>query len=251
MHWLFTAAFALLGAVAGSFAGVVSERLNTGQSFLVGRSRCNSCARELGPPDLVPVLSWLMSRGRCRTCGARVPGAYAVLELALAALFALSYAKLGLSGALASFLLALFTLAAAVAYDLRHTIVPPGLSGVILFAALAYALLAEPGLAAFGLVLAGAGAIGLGFLLLHALSGGRAMGLGDAPIAFSLSLIVGGNMLSGLLFSFWIGALYGIAVLFMRRGGPRMGIEVPFVPFLALGFLLAYFTGWNPLFSAL
>jgi prepilin signal peptidase PulO-like enzyme (type II secretory pathway) len=50
----------------------------------------------------------------------------------------------------------------------------------------------------------------------------------------------------GILFSFWIGALFGIAVLLRRRGGPTMGIEVPFVPFLAAGFLLAFFTQWNP-----
>ena len=73
------------------------------------------------------------------------------------------------------------------------------------------------------------------------------MGLGDAPIALGLSLLVGfGAAFSGLIFSFWIGALCGILILVLRRGGPRMGIEVPFVPFLAAGYLLAYFTQWNP-----
>jgi prepilin signal peptidase PulO-like enzyme (type II secretory pathway) len=92
-----------------------------------------------------------------------------------------------------------------------------------------------------------AGAIALFFFLLHVLSSGRAMGLGDAPVALALSLMAGTQAIAGLLFSFWIGALYGIFVLSTRRGGPRMGIEVPFVPFLALGFLLALFTAWNPL----
>lgn len=74
------------------------------------------------------------------------------------------------------------------------------------------------------------------------------MGLGDAPSVLGLSLLVGpGSVLPGVLFSFWIGALYGIVVLMTTPKGHRMGIEVPFVPFLALGFLLAYFTGWNPL----
>jgi prepilin signal peptidase PulO-like enzyme (type II secretory pathway) len=73
------------------------------------------------------------------------------------------------------------------------------------------------------------------------------MGLGDAPVAFSLALLVGSAYaFAGLIFSFWIGALFGIGLLLARRGGPTMGIEVPFVPFLAAGFLLAYFTQWNP-----
>jgi prepilin signal peptidase PulO-like enzyme (type II secretory pathway) len=67
-------------------------------------------------------------------------------------------------------------------------------------------------------------------------------------MALGLSLLVGPSVvLPGVLFSFWIGALYGIVVLVSTPRGHRMGIEVPFVPFLALGFLLAFFTGWNPL----
>ncbi len=251
MTLLLTACFAIAGAIFGSFAGVIAERLNTGQSFTSGRSRCNSCARALGPADLVPVLSWLASLGRCRSCEARVPMAYALLELALGALFALAYAKVGLTIALAPLLLALFILAVIIVYDIRHTIVPPVLSFLLFVASLAYAYLSSAGMAAFGLALMVAGIIAAFFFLLHVGSGGRAMGLGDAPIALSVSLIAAGNALAGLLFSFWIGALYGVLILVLRRGGPKMGIEVPFVPFLAAGFLLAYFTGWNPLFSVL
>ncbi len=96
-----------------------------------------------------------------------------------------------------------------------------------------------------------AGVIGLGFLLMHVLSKGKAMGLGDAPIALALSLMVAPYAFAGLLFSFWIGALLGIGILATRQGGPTMGIEVPFVPFMAAGFLLAYFLQWNPLSFAL
>jgi prepilin signal peptidase PulO-like enzyme (type II secretory pathway) len=77
------------------------------------------------------------------------------------------------------------------------------------------------------------------------------MGLGDAPIALSLSLLSAGYVFPGILFSFWIGAVVGIAILVTRPKGHRMGIEVPFVPFLAAGFLLAFFTSWNPLALAL
>jgi prepilin signal peptidase PulO-like enzyme (type II secretory pathway) len=100
---------------------------------------------------------------------------------------------------------------------------------------------------ALGITLIIAGIISAFFFIMHVASGGRAMGLGDAPVALALSILVGSHAFPGLLFSFWVGALYGIIVLSTRRGGPRMGIEVPFVPFLAIGYLLAFFTAWNPL----
>jgi len=73
------------------------------------------------------------------------------------------------------------------------------------------------------------------------------MGLADAPLAAGLALLVGHAALPGFLFSFWIGAGVGIVLLAMAPRGSRMGIEVPFAPFLAAGFLLAYFTQWDPL----
>jgi prepilin signal peptidase PulO-like enzyme (type II secretory pathway) len=73
------------------------------------------------------------------------------------------------------------------------------------------------------------------------------MGLGDTPVAFALSLLAGREAIAGVMFSFWIGAVIGILILVFRRGGPKMGIEVPFVPILAAGFLLALFSQWNPL----
>jgi prepilin signal peptidase PulO-like enzyme (type II secretory pathway) len=82
---------------------------------------------------------------------------------------------------------------------------------------------------------------------MYALSRGRWMGLGDAPIAFSLSLLAGSHAIAGLLYSFWIGGAIGVFILVLAKRGHRMGIEVPFVPFLAAGYLLALFTQWNPL----
>ncbi|MEK9160425.1 MAG: prepilin peptidase, partial [Patescibacteria group bacterium] len=239
--------FALLGAIIGSFAGVVAERLNTGEKWVRGRSRCNSCARELDARDLIPVLSWISSLGRCRTCYARVPVLYVLVELTLALLFALSYLTLGIGWSLVVMCAALSVLMVVVLYDLRHTIVPFGAAMVLLVFSVVYALLVSTSMPALGMTFIIAGCIGLGFALLFFLSQGRAMGLGDAPVALALSLLVAPHALSGLLFSFWIGALVGIVILVSRPKGHRMGIEVPFVPFLAVGFLLAFFTTWNPL----
>lgn len=246
-HSLLLALFATLGAILGSFIGVVAERAYTGQSFSHGHSRCNSCARTLGALDLVPVVSWLVFLGRCRTCRARLPGRYVVGELTLGVLFAASVHMLGLSLALPLLLTALVVLMFIVLYDLAHTIVPlPGLVALFLFS-LAFSLVRAGAVSVFVPVLEVALVIGLGFYLLHVLSRGRAMGLADAPVAFSLSLLAGSMAFSGLLYSFWSGAAVGILILSLRRGGPRMGIEVPFVPFLAFGYLLAFFTQWNVL----
>lgn len=244
-------ACAVLGAVFGSFAGVVTERMYTGQSWFSGRSRCDSCGHTLGGLDLVPVLSFLLSGGTCRACGARISLKLLIVELVMAALFALAYSVLGLSFALAAFLLTLVTLCVIVLYDLRHTVVPPVASTMLGVFSLLYVLLTAHDAHRVGEALLWAGGIGLAFLCLHLFSAGRAMGLGDAPVAMGLSLLVAPYAFGGLLLSFWIGAFVGIMLLVLRRRGPTMGMEVPFVPFLALGFLLAFFIQWNPLLLTL
>lgn len=248
MHLGVVIAFGILGALVASFVGVISERAYTGQSWRKGRSRCDSCRQTLSATDLVPLLSWSLAGGRCRYCGSRLAWSHVVSEALLGLLFAGSYATLGLTLPLLFFLIALSVLTFIVLYDLRHTIVPPFASFLFFVASLVFALSTYADLHSLGLTLLVAGGGSLFLFLVHALSRGRAMGLGDAPLAFSLALLVGGKLaFAGLLFSFWIGALCGIAILLARRGGPTMGIEVPFAPFLAAGFLLAFFTQWNPL----
>lgn len=237
----------LFGSVIASFATVVAERLHTGESWVSGRSRCNSCGRHLTSRDLVPVFSWLLSGGRCRTCGGKVPGAYALIEGATGAAFMLAVYRLGFVPELALVLAFLSVLAFTVAYDVRHTVIPRTASMLLVLLSLSFAGYHALSLASFGEALLTAGIIGAGFFLFYALSRGRAMGLADAPLSFALSLLVAPYAVAGLLYSFWIGGVWGIGVLVTRRGGPRMGIEVPFAPFLAIGYLLAYLIQWNPL----
>ncbi len=226
--------------------GVVVERINTGGSWVGGRSRCDACGKTLRAFDIVPVLSYAAARGRCRMCGTRVSWYGSASEIVLGTLFVLAYLKLGLSNGLPVFLFLLSSLLATVLYDLRHMFVPRPFFLAVAGSALVFAVLVAPSAMMLGAWLLGATAIGLAFFLLFFLSGGRAMGLGDAPIALSLSLAAGSAALSGLIFSFWIGAVVGIGLLVLVPRTRRMGVEVPFVPFLAAGFLLAYFTTWEP-----
>jgi prepilin signal peptidase PulO-like enzyme (type II secretory pathway) len=246
MQLILVIVFFMLGAIIASFVGVISERMYTGQSWLKGRSRCNSCRRILDHFDLVPVFSWLVHKGRCRTCKARLPITYMLSEASLGFLFALSYIVLGLTLSFMLFICVLSIILFIVMYDLRHTIVPWGSAVLLILFSILFSL-AHASLALtlqYGVI---ALCICIGFLLLHFFFKGKAMGLGDAPVVFALSILVGNAAVPGLLFSFWIGAVIGIGILVFRRGGPTMGIEVPFVPFLALGYLLAFFTQWNPL----
>ncbi|MEK7602010.1 MAG: A24 family peptidase [Patescibacteria group bacterium] len=240
----------IVGGLFASFAGVISERLNTGESWSRGRSRCNSCSEVLSVVDLIPVLSWITTRGACRRCRARVPYLYPLTELVVGTLFFATSTVYGLSYESITLAAFYFVLTIIVLYDLRHTVVPFPLSLLLIGLALLFTIVNSPDLHTLGVSCVTAGIIALGFFLMHVLSGGRLMGLGDAPIALALSLVAGSVAFTGLLFSFWIGAAIGIGILATAERGHRMGIEVPFVPFLAAGYLLAFFTQWN-LFSLL
>lgn len=237
----------ILGAIIASFVGVIVARLNTGTSFLTGRSRCDACGRELSPGQLVPIFSYLFSSGKASCCGAHISIISPLTEATLAVLFVLAYLTVGFSGVLLLLLTALSLLLALVLYDLAHQILPFPLLAVFVVASAVTGLMLAPSLTEFLNSLFVAFLIGASLALIHFFSRGRAMGLADAPFAFGLALLTGSSAaLAGFIFSFWIGAGIGIVLLLQRPAGSRIGVEVPFAPFLAAGFLLAYFTQWNP-----
>jgi len=168
-----------------------------------------------------------------------------VTEILLGVLFALSYLSLGLTPALPFLLVSLALLLALVLYDLVHQILPPTLLYPFVAASALTGYLSAPSLQDFYTTLFVAVCIASSLAAIHFFSRGRAMGLADAPLSFGLALLVGPSALTGFVFSFWIGAAIGIVLLLRRPVGSRMGVEVPFAPFLAAGFLLAYFTQWN------
>jgi prepilin signal peptidase PulO-like enzyme (type II secretory pathway) len=242
----------ILGAIIASFVGVIVARLNTGQSFLVGRSHCDACNAPLPSFALVPIISYFASGRRARCCGARLSFYAPLTEFLLGCLFVFAYLSVGFGSALFLMLISLSLILALVFYDLAHQILPPILLAIFVASSAATGFLLAPSLTAFLNSLVVALCIGLFLALIHFFSRGRAMGLADAPFAFGLALLAGPFAFPGFVFSFWIGAIVGIMLLAYRPHGFRMNSEVPFAPFLAAGFLLAYFTQWNPfLFAAL
>lgn len=233
---------AALGAFIGSFSNVVALRLNTGKSILVGRSKCSSCGDELLWYHLVPIISFLFLRGRCGHCGSRVSFRYVLVEIVFAALFGLVALATDTVPLLIFALTTVSIIGMIVLYDLQHTIIPDLLVVLLTLAALATAILrdgffTEAFVTTFITALAFAGF----FAGLWLVSAGKWIGLGDAKFIFGLALFTGfPQALSGFLLSFWLGALISVVLLVLFRKHRTISNEVPFAPYLALGFLCAY-----------
>lgn len=233
--------FAVLGAIVGSFANVVAGRLNSGRSMFVGRSKCDSCAEELTPLTLVPIISFFALRGRCAMCGSKIGVMHVAAEGTLALLFMGAFYVHGLSFELVLSFIFLSLLTSIVIYDLRHTIIPNVLVYplIIVGGAMAYV-----GGDIYTLVTAVSMATFFGLIWL--LSRGRAMGFGDAKLVLALALFVGYPIaITGFMMSFWIGAVISVALLVFYGKGRTMSHEVPFAPYLAIGFLCAYLLQLN------
>src|SRR4051812_27470438 len=124
-------AAAVLGAIGGSFLNALSFRLGTGRSVLRGRSQCMRCGHTLSALDLVPILSYVFLRGRCRYCGTKVSIQYPLVEAA-GALLAFGIAALNPAPlSFAFYFLVWMTLLFVVVYDLRHYIIPWSCSGLL------------------------------------------------------------------------------------------------------------------------
>jgi leader peptidase (prepilin peptidase)/N-methyltransferase len=230
----------VLGVVVGSFVGVVAHRVPRGETIVTGRSRCDSCGETIAGYDNVPIVSWIVLRGRCRHCGERIPATYPLVELALGVLFALTYLALGDDPAeLALGLVLVSVLAAITITDLERTIIPNAILIAGAAICLAIAIPTDPeGLPERLIAALAAG----GVLLLVALAYPRGMGMGDVKLAALLGLFLGRAVVPALLVGFAVGALYGLALIARHGAGARKR-AVPFGPFLALGGVVGLLAG--------
>lgn len=248
----------VFGVVIGSFLNVYLYRFHTGKS-LMGGSHCMSCAQPLRWYDLFPLLSYLGLRGRCRNCSAYIPARYFWVELLTGVLFVVVvyFVQDVLLWPVLFFLVVMLVL--ILVYDIMHMIIPDGfvyILGAIAVVLLAYNFFQEllTLVEVAYHVLAGILAGGF-FYSLWRYSEGRWLGLGDAKLALPLGVMVGmGGVFSMIVLSFWIGAIIALTLLgyerFKKRGQLHlpfisnrltMKSEVPFAPFLILGFLIVFF----------
>jgi leader peptidase (prepilin peptidase)/N-methyltransferase len=233
-----------LGACVGSFLNVVIHRLPRKESLLRPGSRCPDCREPIRPWDNVPVISWLLLRGRCRACGERISFRYPFVELLTAVLFMAAGRFIAEPTGLAVALVFATAMIAVTFIDLDHMIIPDviTLPGTLLGLAAAFAGLVVGPLDALLGVLIGAG--GLLFIATgyRAATGREGLGGGDVkllamvgaflgPVGAFLTILIGS--VSGTLFATW----------FMLRTGKGRTAELPFGTFLAPGAVVVMFVG--------
>lgn len=230
----------LFGAVFGSFLNVVAFRLPRRESVVKPRSRCTSCGVAIRPYDNVPILSWLVLRGHCRSCGARISPRYPLVEAATALLCAAAVLSHSGTAAIALSVGLVLVLVPAALIDLEHRIIPNKLTGAGALLALALGSALDPAGEPTRLI---AGAAAGGFLLAAALAYPGGMGMGDVKLAGVMGLFLGAAVAPAILIALLSGVLLGATIL--ARKGVRAGRKtaVAFGPFLALGGIVAVFAG--------
>lgn len=240
-------AAAVLGLAIGSFLNVVVWRVPRGESVVSPASACPFCGDPIRLRDNVPVVSWLVLRGRCRDCRARISARYPLVEVGTATLFGLLAWHFGLQAALPAFLfLAAIGLALAI-IDIDHKRLPFALTapaypvGLVL---LSVAALVDGHPTRLVTMLGGMVALfGLYFLL--NLINPRGMGFGDVMLAGALGIYLGylgwASLLVGAFLGFFFGAVGGLLLIATRRGG--MKSQVPFGPYMLAGALVAILAG--------
>ena len=222
--------FFLGGLIVGSFLNVVICRLPVGNSVVVPASNCPECRQRLAWFEMVPLLSYLGQRGKCRHCGQAIPLQYPLVELATGVSYLALFLLLGLQPKLLTSLVFVSLCIPIVVIDLHHQIIPDQLN---LWGAVMGLLAAAVSHAAFLDVLAGGLAGGVIMLLIAIVSRGG-MGGGDIKMMAWIGLFLGLKMtMLALFLSFIVG---GLASLFLILSGRKRRKDfIPFGPFLAVG----------------
>ena len=233
----------LLGLVVGSFLNVCIYRLPRRESVNWPGSHCTSCNRSLSWYENVPVVSWVVLRGRCRTCGERISVIYPIVELITGALFVAGYAIYGWTPLLAARLAFACAMVVLFAIDLRHHLLPNVITVPGIVVGFVLSLVLPPGWKAslIGLI-AGGGvlfAIAEGYYRLRGIEG---LGMGDVKMLAMIGAFLGWKlMLVTLVLASFAGSVIGVGVIALGRGG--MKAALPFGTFLAVGALTAAVVG--------
>lgn len=230
----------VLGLLVGSFLNVVIYRLPRGESLNRPASRCPQCETPIKPYDNIPVVSWLLLRGRCRKCGAAISARYPLVEALTAAVFVGAALARGVDDDLALWLPFAAMLIAVAGIDLDHRIIP---NKILLPAAiwgLAATIAFRPDNIDDSLI---AGGIAFSALLLAALAYPAGMGMGDVKLAGVMGIYLGSGVAPALLAAFLAGSVVGLVII-AREGRDARKKGVPFGPFLAFGGLIGLY--WGP-----
>lgn len=237
----------ILGLCVGSFLNVLIDRLSN-EEGIGGRSHCDHCKKQLHARDLVPVLSYILNRGKCRYCKKHISFYYPIVEILTSVIFVTIYFAYYrhpelVSGSHAFFYLIIASSLIVIFFaDLKYHIIPD--EATIAFLAASIFLRAYSTDSLFALLpnLNAAVALTLTLFFLFFITKGRGMGFGDVKLAFPMGFLLGleGGFLA-LYVAFVTGGLVGLALLLLRRKGLKS--KLPFGPFLVLGTVAIFIAG--------
>lgn len=241
-----TAGF-VFGLLIGSFLNVVIWRVPRGENLNRPGSHCPVCEHPIRPHDNIPVVSWLVLRGRCRDCGTPISPRYPLVELGTGIAFAVTTVWIGVSWLLLPMLwfVAVSIALSLIDLDLRrlpNAIVLP--SWAVVGAGLLFTGLVEGTMSVFLRAMIAALAMG-GIYLVLALVFPAGMGMGDVKLAVLLGMVLGWfgwpQVIVGFFLGFFLGALWGVGLMIAGKAGRKSAL--PFGPFMIAGCWVALFWG--------
>jgi leader peptidase (prepilin peptidase) / N-methyltransferase len=250
--WLLVAVIAVLGLGFGSFANVAIHRWPKREKLTAPRSQCPHCEAPLRAGDNIPLVSFVLLRGRCRNCGEPISFRYPVVELLVAVIWALLAVVHGPVWELPAMLLLAWGLVVATFIDLEHTIIPNALTfrlPPILLVLLALAGLLDWAWGDFARAAILGVVLPIGMLVVSEIfrfiRGLPGMGMGDIKLAASIGLVLGyfGGWYVLLALFLTIMAAAAVAIALMIAGMAILADRIPFGPYLALGTLIVLFAG--------
>lgn len=236
----------VFGLIVGSFLNVVILRLDSIESIIKGRSHCPKCKKILGWKDLIPFLSFVLLRGKCRYCNNSISWQYPAVEISTACVFVVLLHLFGFSWSLIFYAVIFSLLIVVFVYDLLHEMIPEE----IVWIALIISLLGSWYFGGFGVANMLLGGLIAGSIpaILVIISKEKWMGAGDIKLGFLLGAMVGYPEALFLLFSsFVLGSIVGIILMGIKK--KEIKDSVPFAPFLVLSGLITiiwgnYFISW-------
>jgi leader peptidase (prepilin peptidase)/N-methyltransferase len=230
----------VLGAIVGSFLNVVVHRLPRHESLVRPASHCPRCGTPVKPYDNIPILSWLLLRGRCRSCGEPISPRYPLVEAMTAVLCVGAVLVHDTAAGIALSLALILIVVPAALIDLEHRIIPNRLTLLGAILALVLGTLLDPAGEPERLI---AGLAAGGFLLLAALAYPGGMGMGDVKLAAVMGLFLGRAVAPAILIALLAGVLFGALVIARHGAHEGRKTAVPFGPFLAVGAIVAVYAG--------
>jgi leader peptidase (prepilin peptidase)/N-methyltransferase len=230
----------VFGLLLGSFLNVVAYRLPRGESLATPASHCPGCDTPIKPYDNVPVLSWLLLRGRCRSCRTTIAWRYPFVELLTALLMVAVVLVYGTGEEVWLGLAFVLLLVPIAVIDLDTRTIPNKLTLTGAIVAPAILLLTDPGAIPEHLI---AGVAAGGFLLVAALAYPGGMGMGDVKLVFVMGLFLGRDVAPAIFVGLVAGTLVGAVIMASKGVKEGRKTAVPFGPFLAFGGIVGLLAG--------